>query len=155
MSTYLDYAVRTVDVSVFRSPGGAEDGVLSMDLFGDDGGQVCAGIQKLAQRWVLEFCTDIGSMPYAKTRGSEFMEAARDGLLATELDVYQRFNLDGENIRRGLVNEETDDDPDDERFAGAELTAVVLGGGYLSLQVELTSRAGSARAVVLPIPLAV
>lgn len=153
MSTYLDYIGRTVDVSVFRSA--VVNGDLSMSLFGDDGGQVCAGIQKLAQRWLMEFGTDVGSMPYEPNRGGNFFRLASSGQLLTELDVYQAFNLDADNHRRYLINEETDDDPDDEKFLDAELTGIALSPGVMSLQVTLTSRAGLSRPILLPIPLAI
>ncbi len=153
MSTYLDYIGRTLDVSIFR--GELVNSALTMELFGDDGGQVCAGIQKLAQRWVLEFFTEVGSMPYALERGAAFLTAARNGLMATELDVYQTFNLDADNIRRALVNEELDTDPDDERFASADLESVTLSPGFLTVDIALTSRAGTSRSILLPIPLAI
>ncbi len=155
MSIYLDYAGRTVDISVFRAPGDAENADLTMSLFGDDGGQVCTGIQKLAQRWVLEFFTVPGSMPYEPDRGARLVQKARGGSLLTELDVFQQFNLDYDNIQRGLVNEEGDSDPADERYAGSSLDSVTIGGDYLTLGVSIYSRAGSARPVILPVSLSI
>jgi len=148
-----DYAGRLFDVLAFRGAESRGDINLEQSLFGADvGGEVCTGIQKLAQRWLLEFMTEQGSMGFhMATRGSEFMTWARSGILRTEYDVTAYFGFAAEQTRTQLLLEEDDTMPDEERFGSVSLDEIGLAPGQLELGVTLTSRAGDSRKVILPI----
>jgi len=147
-----DYANRRYDYLAFRGVAAVGDKQLGLALYDTDtSGQICTGIQKLAQRWALEFLTEVGSMTGLPTRGSDFMLLVRRGELQNQSDVLAAFESTNLFITRNLRNEETADMPDDERFADAELTSVTILPGYMNLHVMITSRAGDARAVILPI----
>ena len=65
MSTVADYIGRTVDVSAFHGVEATGEVQLRQVLAEtESSGLVITGIQKLAQRFVLEFLTDQGSMKY-------------------------------------------------------------------------------------------
>jgi len=150
--TVADYANRKYDYLAFRNVSATGQAQLGLALYdGDTSGQICTGIQKLAQRWALEFLTELGSMRGLPTRGSTFMALVRRGALRTRSDVIAAFNTENMYITRNLLLEEYTGMPDDERFAAADLTSVALLPGYMNLHVMITSRAGLSRAVILPI----
>lgn len=147
-----DYANRKYDYLAFRGVAPRGDKRLDMLLYDEnDNGQICVGAQKLAQRWALEFLTEIGSMPGIPTRGSTFMSLARQGKLRTQADVISAFNTAGLDIKRNLRNEEYAAMPQDEQFLSADLLAVSLLPGYMQLHVMITSRAEDTRSLILPI----
>lgn len=147
-----DYANRRYDYLAFRGVAALGDQQLGLALYSEDtSGQICVGVQKLAQRWALEFLTEAGSMPYLPERGCAFMALVRSGRLRNQADVLAAFSAADIYIERNLRNEEDDTLPDDERFQSAELTTVAILPGYLSMHVMITSRAGEARALILPI----
>lgn len=159
-----DYVNRKYDYLGLQNTTGPGDRRLGLELFNKDtSGQITAGAQKLAQRWLLEFMTERGSMPGLPRRGSSFMRTARTGGFRTPLNVRTEFAVSDLNIKNNLREEETDDMPDDERFGSAEITNVAILPGFdvsqksgttatfLMLGVKITSLAGDAREVVLPI----
>ena len=147
-----DYADRKYDYLAFRGVSVDGDTKLGLALYSEDtSGQICTGIQKLAQRWALEFLTEQGSMPGKPERGCDFMTLVRQGRLRTQFDVISAFNTANLFVTRNLRNEETDAMPADERFATAEILSVAVLPGYVNLRVMISSRAGEARAVILPI----
>lgn len=159
-----DYANRKYDYLALRNVNTKKKTRLGLELFtATDRGAVCVGPQKLAQRWLLEFMTEIGSMPGKPTRGCNFMRAARTGKFLTKLHVETEFSFSAVVVRRNLINEEYDTMPDDERFLSAELLSSVIvpdntvglktatSATYLQLTVKINSRAGSSRQVVVPI----
>lgn len=147
-----DYASRRYDYLAFRGVDALGDNKLGLALYNTDtSGQICTGIQKLAQRWALEFLTEVGSMRGLPTRGSDFMLLVRRGELRSQSDVFAAFASTDLFITRNLRNEEPADMPGDERFDSAELTSVQILPGYMNLRVMITSRAGDSRAVILPV----
>jgi hypothetical protein len=147
-----DYANRKYDYLAFRGVAAEGDAKLGLALYSEDtSGQIATGIQKLAQRWALEFLTEKGSMPGNPERGADFMTLVRQGRLRTQVDVISAFNTANLFITRNLRNEEYADMPDDERFTTAEILSVAILPGYVNLRVMIASRAGDERAVILPI----
>lgn len=151
MST-KDYAGRKYDFLALQNVGPGVERQLGLALYSDDNsGQICVGIQKLAQRWTLEFLTEVGSLRGQPERGSSFMAALRLRNLRTAQDITFAFLAANLEIERQLKNEEYAGMPDDERFSSATLTGVNFYPGYLSLNVMIESRAGDERAAILPI----
>lgn len=153
MSTIADYLDRTIDYFAFRGVVGVGPLQLQQSFAGTSGaGEICTGIQKLVQRFVLELLTEKGTIPYDTDRGCTFLTDAVAGRLQTELDVIQTFNLALIDIIRNLQGEEAETDPTDERFSSARLLGMTLLPGYLSLRVQVTSQAGTSRVFILPLP---
>lgn len=147
-----DYVNRKYDFLAFQNPDAQKETQLDMQLFSaDTSGQICVGAQKLAQRWALEFLTELGSMPGRPARGSGFMLSVRRGTLRTRLDVVQAFYAAALRIRTTLQAEEYANMPADEKFDDVELLDVAFLPGYLSLKVKVRSIAGDARPLILPI----
>jgi len=147
-----DYATRKYDYLALRNVDTTEKAKLGLELFTqEDSGQICTGIQKLAQRWLLEFLTETGSILAAPDRGCDFMIGVRQGRLRTVLNVRTTFSAADLDIRRNLRNEEYADMPDDERFGSAELTSATILAGFMRLDVKINSVAGTSRAIIVPV----
>jgi len=147
-----EYANRKYDYLAFQGVKALGEARLGLALYAEDtSGQICVGIQKLAQRWALEFLTELGSMPGLPTRGSDFMTQVRQGSLRNEVDVVAAFGAASLYVERNLRNEEYENMPSDEQFDEAELTSVQFLPGYMNLRVMIYSRAGESRAAILPI----
>ena len=152
MSSVSDYVGRTVDVLAFAGVKAEGEANLQASLLPEgSGGLVCTGIQKLAQAWLLEFMTEQGSVLYQKERGCPFMLYARLGRLNTELDVFQAFLLSKSVLAANLQRNEDGTEPDDERYVDCKLLSVEISPGVLSLKINLVSRAGTGRQIILPI----
>lgn len=147
-----DYLDRTVDVMAYQGVVPSGEALLSPDLItADNGGMVCTGTQKLAQRFLLELLTEKGSIPYQEDRGCEFITDARNGVFRTAADVLASFSAALLDIENNLLEEEADDEPDDEKYASAEVLSVSLATNVAAVTVRVTSVAGSSRKVILPI----
>lgn len=147
-----DYANRKYDFLAFRNVAPGRERQLGLALYSaDSSGQICVGIQKLAQRWVLEFLTETGTLRGLPERGCAFMASLRTRNLRTPQDIVFAFNAAALEIERQLKNEEYPEMPDDERYESASLTNVTFYPGYLALNVMIESVAGEARAAILPI----
>jgi len=147
-----DYVNRRYDYLAVRNVKKIGNAKLGLELFNaQTSGEICTGIQKLSQRWLLEFLTELGSMPGLPDRGASFMTAARQGRILNSLTAASAFESASIGVRRNLQNEEALDTPDDERFASAELVSAAILPGYLQLQVKINSIAGDSREIILPI----
>lgn len=154
MSTELaDYVGRTIDVMAFSGARASGEAEMTPQLFGGRSGSgfVCTGTQKLAQRFLLEFLTIQGSIQFKPLRGSRFLQAIRQGMIQSELDVFSLFAFSLGDIEANLTNEESAADPDDERYQNAELEKVIFSPTHLVLYVTVTSRAGASRKIILPV----
>ena len=145
-------ANRAVDFLAAQNVQATGDNQLELALFSPtSSGYICAGVQKLAQRWLIEFMTEIGSMPGLPTRGTNFMTLVRYGRVRTAAAMALNFNFAAATARTNLANEENNNWPDDERIAGVALQSLEFSPGSAKLYVIVYSRAGTAREVLLPV----
>ena len=147
-----DYIGRTVDVLAYHGAGPDSEALLYAELATDGtGGEICAGPQKLAQRFLIRFFTIVGSIQYLPAVGCEFMGHLLRGELQTAADVFLAFSQSASDLKTQLQAEESSTDPDDERFSKAELVSVGLGDGLVLLRMRLTTRAGTNAKILLPV----
>lgn len=152
MTSITDYLGRTVDLLAFQGQQPAGVVLLTASLAQEgQGGEICTGVQKLMQRWLLEFLTEQGSMTYLTARGCGFMAALRAGQLRTLVDVEQAFFLSAKQIESNLRAEETPALPPDEAYGGVDLNSVTLDSDRVAMNITLLSLAGTSRKVILPI----
>lgn len=143
---------------------GTNEKKLGLELFNENtSGEITTGVQKLAQRWLIEFLTETGSMPGLPNRGTNFMRAARTGRFRIERNVQAEFAIATMRLKQNLTTEEYADMPLSERFADAQLLNVIVLPGadvsqasgttavFLSLNVRIISQAGDSREIVFPI----
>jgi hypothetical protein len=73
-----DYINRKYDYLALQNTVGPGERKLGLELFNENtSGKITTGVQKLAQRWLLEFLTETGSIPALPDRGCLFMRQAR------------------------------------------------------------------------------
>lgn len=151
-ATVDQYLGRSVDLLLYDGMRATGDTLLTPALArpGQSGAEI-AGIQKLAQRFLLELLTPAGSLQYLPARGCGFMDEARQGGWRTEADVEQAFYASLLGIRRNLVGEESANDPYDERFSDARLLSVSVTIDQVTLTIQVTSLAGTSRTVLFPL----
>lgn len=142
---------RTYDTCVLRGQRPAGASRLAQDFLAD-GGQLCTGVVKLAQWFVMQLCTVAGSMPFDPAAGTSFFAKLATGRLRTETDVFVAFSFAVGDIQALARRVETDATPADERFADAVLDAVAVAPGYAQLHITLTTAAGTSRPIILPVP---
>jgi len=112
----------------------------------------CTGKQKLAQRWLLEFLTARGSMGFhLSTRGTNFVQQFRNQQFNGENVVRSEFIFAANAVADNLALDVTADTPADEQLASAELTGVVIQPGYLTLEIQLITQAGTITQFIAPI----
>lgn len=150
-----DYTNRKVDVLILDGAYTSNVFELSQSLYGSSypSGKVCAGIQKLTQRWLIEFLTPLGSMPYLKERGSNFINVVRSGRLRSESDVMSAFEFANDRVAFNLRAEDSKGEyPNDEKYSNAKLLSVsIVVGNKISLSVRIDSLEGASRIFVVPI----
>jgi len=145
------YAGRLIDIYAWATP----EGMISPS----SGGKIVTGIIKLAQRWLITFFNEEDTVKYdyflrRTQRGTPFLTRIREGSIQTEADLRALFALSEIQARQQMFEEETSDDPDDERYDGAELIDLEIGQGNISMTVTLRSRADFVELIV-PIPIVV
>lgn len=152
MST-AQYVGRKFDVAALTGVRAVGDTQLQQELFGvGNTGAACTGIQKMVQRWLIEFSTIRGSMGWhLVNRGTDFMLRVQKGQLRTEADVQAAYTAAAVQARQNLTNEDTGGEPADERFDFSTLNGIAIGGGKLQLYITLHSIAGTAYDIILPI----
>jgi len=156
MTTIADYAGRDVDLAAYQGMLAGGERLLRMELVGPDhGGRIVAGIQKLAQRFLVLLLTEQGSVPHFPDQGCEFLTDARTGIFQAPLDVFTSFSSALVDIELQLLAAEAPEDPDDERFDSAEVLSVSLNAGNASVRVQVNSRAGTTFDFLAPIPVGV
>lgn len=116
-------------------------------------GRAIKGAEKLIQRFLLEFTTELGSMLFAPNRGCTFLTDLNHGKLYTEADILTAFNVALITITSNLAQEETSSDPPEEKFNGAALTYIAIGNGVITLKISVYNQAGQSGILVFPVSL--
>jgi hypothetical protein len=154
-----DYVGREFDLLALQGAQPVGDVLLQQTLFSnEDAGEVCTGVQKLAQRWVLHFLTERASMPYNQEDGTDFMTDARRGVWQTEEDIQEAYDFASADVTLYMLRDEnnrlkTTPLNDEDKFDSAELLALaLLPDRSVSLTIQINSVAGTSRRVILPIP---
>jgi hypothetical protein len=146
------YAGRTVDLLAYRGaiPSG-DVPLLQAMVATTDGGLLCTGIQKLAQRWLIEFLTPAGALRYVPARGCAFLAQLFSGAFRTAVDVRQAFSASAVVIQINLQAEDTATSPLDEILDSANFVNAVIDGDQLSLTIQIISAAGTSVQLILPV----
>lgn len=114
-------------------------------------GRAVSGIYKLVQRFLLALLTRVGSLRYAPTTGSTFLEDFDWDGWRTAADIQQSFYSALPDVRQQLVALEQNGDSLDERFDSAVLVGVNIQKGRVALNIKLKTRAGSTYAFAAPV----
>lgn len=156
MTTVSQYADRTVDMLAFPEIPGSPTYQSAQTLVAPGfSGAVVTGIRKLFQRYLLELLTEAGSMPYAPNRGTQFMTRLRYGFVRTTQELHATFVEAETDVRVNLQLEESQNDPDDERYDSSKLLNATLSGDSVMLTIQVVSLAGDELTVIQPLTVAV
>lgn len=148
-----DYVGRTIDLWLFQQqePGAA----LPQSLFIPVPGYICTGIEKLTQRWLIEFLTESASVKFLPDRGNAFLTEFKRGNLQSELDIFAEFGFAADQIYNTIVFNTPAAAPTDEQLSSATLLEAVISADQIQLNIRIRSVAGTSRQVILPIPFSV
>jgi len=143
----------TYDIIAFSGAGFDTLRLTTQSIFYSDGeASLCTGIQKLCQKWLLEFLTARGSMGFhLANRGTDFLRVFRERQFNSESDVRSQFNFASTLVYNNLISDWTAATPDDEKLGSAVLNGIVLSPGTLLLTVQITSVAGTSATFKTPI----
>ena len=149
-----DYTGRTVDLLIFQ--GVEEFGNQPIETGWGTAGQLCTGIQKVAQSWLVLFLTEQGSVLNEPTRGSSFLQAVRSGRIQVDEDIPAEFAIASAQVSRTMGFDASNSNTElesDEILDSVELLDYDLdtSTSLLRLRVQLTSLAGDTRTIFLPI----
>jgi len=151
-----DYTGRTVDLLIFQ--GVEEFGDQLTELAWGEAGQLCTGVQKVAQTWTILFLTDQGTVLNEPTRGSTFVLAVRAGRIQLDEDIPAEFALAAAQVARTMAADAVGQNlEDDETLLRAELLEYRIDrlASRLYLRVRIWTVAEESRTVFLPISVSV
>jgi len=156
MAASTNYSGRLIDLFIFQGAKPLGDQLIAPG-FGPGSGKITTGIQKLVQKWAILFLTESESMEYHTDLGTRFLTLAAQGGIRDVMTVRSEFQLGAQLVQNTLDLLETDSMPADEKLESAVLTAVAMDkpAGKLNMTVTITSEAGTAHDVILPIPVAI
>ena len=153
-STILDYIDRTVDLVGWHGMQPTGEVLLQQTLApAGTGGFIVTGVQKVAQRFLIELLTETGSRQFWPLEGNDFLTEARLGAWQTPADALGAFVRAVAIIRPLLQAEEVDTDPADERFVDAVPLSVTLEPAMVIIRFRIDTQAGSDRNFIFPLAL--
>lgn len=156
MASLVDYTGRTVDLLIFQ--GVKASGDQQITLGWDGGGQVCTGVQKVSQAWTTLFLMERGTVFNKPNRGTDFLLAVRSGKIQVDEDIPAQFSMAAERVRVTMeLDAEGESLEDDEILDEVTLLEYQIdrAASFLYLKVEITTLAGEARPIIVPVPLAI
>lgn len=141
----------TYDVLAFQLQTNNADAVQVL-VIGDNNGVLVTGPLKLAQRFILELMTEQGTIQYFPARGTLFVTQLRSGQVQTEIDVFSAFSLALLTIKANLqAEDDTTKYPLNECYQDAAINSISINSGNITLNISVTSLAGTVSNIVLPI----
>lgn len=159
MAVSTDYTGRTIDLLIFQGVKATGKQPITTGFGLDDGGEVCTGVQKVAQTWLTLFLTDRGSVLNKPLRGSSFLHAIRTGRIRVEEDVNAEFALAAQQVSQTMDLDAARDGtlPDDERLDEAILLDFSLdrAASLIRLKIRIWTIARESRDIILPVPVTI
>lgn len=156
MAVTKDFTGRTHDLLIFQGVQAVGDTPIVTGW--GDAGEIVTGIQKIVQTWAILFLTDTGTVLGDDERGTNFLQAVRQGRIHIEEDVPTFFALAEDRIQRTMdIDAVGQGLPDDERLDDASLLDFFIdrNAAKLFLRVGIVSIAGDSADIVLPISVSI
>ena len=153
--TTSDYTDRLLDVSVLQYPDPyAADPKGETLTFGNPS-RICAGVQKLIQRYTIMMLTNIGSQPEYPDFACSFLWTLQAGVSPLgRIRVIQIFSLADYSVVNTIKEYQTTNPniPLDEQLASTSLINLSLSTGTVKFDVKLTTLAGTSINFLVPLP---
>lgn len=141
----------TYDIALFQPPattGSTYDQALLADGLP---GRSVTGSEKLAQRFLFVLMTPKGSVAYRPRWGTGFTDALRSRNFLSELDLFAAFASALLEAGTSLAEDETSDDPDEERYRSAQILQVTLAESTSAVKILVKNRTGTSGLITLPV----
>lgn len=145
----LQHVAVPVDQRVFPAVDHASDG---------SGPRICAGMEKVVQRYAKLLLTDLGSVKFDEDLGNDLLPSIRNGQVYSTAWVTHLFNEANRNVLNAMIADDNDTDtfgalPDDERIDTAELVDLDVDEttATVSIHVRITTLAGEDYEFVAPV----
>lgn len=139
----------TYDILIFQGvkPTGEQQVTLTLG----NPGSFTTGVQKVAQSFTKLFLTEKGSIANDIEAGTAFLTSLRTGVIVDEVSLQSAFQAAVLDVLNYMSLNESASLPDDERLEAAELVSWDLRPGFLSIQVQITTYAGTSRVYTVPV----
>ena len=122
------------------------------------GPRICAGMEKVVQRYAKLLLTDLGSVKFDDLLGNNLMSSIRNGEVYSTAWLTQLFNEANRNVLNAMIMDDNDTDtfgdaPDDERIDTAELVDLEIDQATASVRihVKITTLAGEEYEYIAPV----
>lgn len=129
---------------------GSVPGRATLDI--SDGGKTAHGGAVAVQKFLMRLFTVRGNDPVDPLRGTDFLANAYAGQLSSEPAATMYFTIAAKEAVSQLEAVETDDMPDDEKIYQVSLNSVTVDYDEVSIEATLTTRAGTAVEIDIPVP---
>ena len=146
-----DYIGRVVDILAFQGPNSATVELAQTLAAPGSSGEICTGIQKLAQRVLITLLTKLNSQTYWPAEGTVLITAFENGQIQTESDMLSYFTLAEQQLEQQMLAAQTGSEPLDEQYKSLTLNTITIGPGILQFSVTLTSQAGTTATYIVPL----
>lgn len=128
------------------------------ELHGSYGPKICAGMEKVVQRYAKLLLTDEGTVKFSEDIGGEIVSSIRRGEVSSEAYMTNVFATANKRaVTAMMVDDESEEMfgsiPDDERIESAELVDLVLDevNATVRIHVRITTMAGESYEYVVPV----
>lgn len=125
---------------------------------GSFGPRICAGMEKVVQRYAKLLLTDLGSVRFDPELGNGLLSSIRRGEVYSEAWVNHLFNEANRNVLNAMKIDDNDTAsfgplPDDERIDSAELAGLEIDEASASIRihVRIATLAGESYEYVVPV----
>lgn len=95
------------------------------------------GLEKLAQKFMIELLTSKGSVAFNTNRGCKFLSTLHSKNMYSEFDVRMAFATALVDIRFNLKASESTTTPSTEKFQTASLQRILVADSYLILKIYI------------------
>lgn len=147
------YVDRTIDILAFRGGQGSPGAVLLEQRLSREGdpGQVCTGVQKLVQRFVIALFTIRGSVRANPEFGTDFLSRVTGGFVHNGTQLMAEFAAAEVELAPLLARESRATDPADEVYRKATAISADVSRGHLRLRVQLETASETSVQFILPV----
>lgn len=125
---------------------------------GSYGPKICAGMEKVVQRYAKLLLTDLGSVKFDDELGNDLLSSIRNGEVYSTAWLTQLFNEANRNVLNAMISDDNDFDtfgeaPADERISTAELVDLEIDQVTASVRihVKITTLAGEEYEYIAPV----
>lgn len=143
----------TYDIHIQPLPAAEQGPIRGSFTYGFSKSIAVRGLQRLVNRWVIEFMTEEGSDPLDPARGTAFPKLIGSNVSASS-DVRDICRISVEKANRRIVQYEAQYRPesDEDAFGSATIESlrVATRGTSVTLYVRLKNKAGKGAVIQVP-----